>query len=140
MRKKLIERINMRELTYWKYTVGAALVERCDLDHVLVAREVRVLHGEVGFLEGEYREVSLGVAVVIDLNRRSGDACGKTQNLVASSLQRTSRLTSVSSILNDGIDDCRSVAGDFAYHFIGQRSLLLLFAQQLVQRERIQLD
>jgi hypothetical protein len=71
--KANFERIIMRELTYWK-TVGAALIEGRHLHHVLVAGEVCVLHGEESFLEGEHREVSLGVAVAVDLDRRSGDA------------------------------------------------------------------
>lgn len=49
-------------------------MERRDGDHVSIAREVGVLDREGGFLKRQNGKVALGVAVVVNLDVRPGDA------------------------------------------------------------------
>lgn len=49
-------------------------MERRDGDHVSIAREVGVLDRKGGFLKRQNGKVALGVAVVVNLDVRPGDA------------------------------------------------------------------
>lgn len=111
------------QLTYWNCIDAAvasavALHECRHRHHVSVAGEVRILGGEIVFLQCKHGEVSLRVAEVVDLNVGAGDALEVEINFRGLKGSQRNLITFVGSILNDGIDDRRSIGRHLPYHLV----------------------
>lgn len=110
---KKIEKRNLCRLTHWE---SIALLEIGHRHHEIVTAEVIAQH-KIVRLEGEHREITLRVAVLVDLDRRAGH-------------------TLIRPILDDRFHDPGAVLRHIPDHVLGQRPRFL--AQQLVERPGVQ--
>ena len=95
-------------------------MKRCNDDHVSVTWEIWILDWKRSFFERQHWKVSFRVTIGIDFDFRASDALESLINWEMSS--RKEALTQICLVLNDGINNRGTIAGNISYHIFGQWS------------------